>query len=304
MLNIIPNFWFNKNAEEAVNFYLSVFQDSKILSTVYYPKSENEGLADFQKDFAGKVLSIEFELSGTRFTAINADNTFTPNPSISMMVNFDPKYKEDARAELDSMWEKLSDCGKVLMPLDEYPFSKRYGWIEDKYGFSWQLILTDPEGDDRPFIIPSLLFVSASGMVAESATDFYLSVFKDSERGQLAHYEADMGNNKKGAVMFTDFRLGGNWFTAMDGSTKDHKFTFNEAISLLIPCKDQEEIDSYWNALTSNGGQESVCGWLKDTYGLSWQVAPENWEELLKKPGAFKKMMGMKKLVIADFQEN
>lgn len=153
MQKIIPNLWFDKNAQEAVDFYLSVFPESKVISTKNYPMTEEEGLADFQKEFAGKVLTIEFELNGLRFIAINAGS----------------------------------------------------------------------------------------------------------------------------------------------------EFKFTEAISLMISCKDQAEIDHYWNTLIADGGEESVCGWLKDKYGLSWQVVPENWEELLNKPGAFKKMMDMKKLIIADF---
>lgn len=152
MQKITANLWFKGNAEEAVNFYLSVFPESKIVFTEYYPQ---EGLADFQKDFAGKVLVIEFELFGQSFMAINA--------------------------------------------------------------------------------------------------------------GQ--------------------------------------EFTFNEAVSFNIACKDQAEIDYYWDKLITNGGQESVCGWCKDKYGLSWQVNPINMGELMKKPDAFAKMMQMKKIIIADFEK-
>lgn len=151
--NIIPNLWFEGNAKEAVEYYISIFKDGKIINTTYYPKTGEEGLADFQKEFAGKVLTAEFEILGMRFIAINAG----------------PHFK------------------------------------------------------------------------------------------------------------------------------------FNEAISLMIPCKDQAEIDYYWESLTANGGEESMCGWLKDKYGLSWQVCPDNWKELTKKPSAFKNMMKMKKLIIADF---
>jgi predicted 3-demethylubiquinone-9 3-methyltransferase (glyoxalase superfamily) len=153
MQKIIPNLWFDGNAKEAAEYYLSIFSDGKIINTTYYPLTEAEGLADFQKDLAGKVLTVEFEILGMRFTGINAG----------------PEFK------------------------------------------------------------------------------------------------------------------------------------FDEAVSFMIPCKDQAEIDYYWNTLTANGGEESVCGWLKDRYGLSWQVCPENWEALIKKPGAYKKMMGMKKLIIAEF---
>ena len=149
---ITPNLWFDGNAQDAVDFYISVFPDSKIISTSNYPNNKEEGLADFQLELAGKVLTIDFELSGNRFVAINADSTFK----------------------------------------------------------------------------------------------------------------------------------------------------FNESVSFSVPCKDQEEIDYYWEKL-SHVPESEQCGWCKDKYGLSWQVVPENVEELLKRPGAFAKMMEMKKLVIADF---
>lgn len=149
MQKIVPNLWFKGNAQEAVDFYLSVFPDSKMISTVHYPM---DGLADFQKDFAGKVLTIEFELRGERFVAINAG----------------------------------------------------------------------PE------------------------------------------------------------------------------FTFTEAVSFLIECADQAEIDYYWNALTTNGGEESQCGWLKDKYGLSWQVAPEGIDAVVQQPKLFARLLEMKKINIAE----
>jgi len=299
MQKIIPNLWFKGNTQEAVDFYLSVFPVSKIITTHYYPK---EGLADFQKAFAGKILTIEFEVWGQRFVGINAGPEFTPNPSCSFMVNFDPSRDKDAENHIEEMWNKLMDGGKVLMPFQAYDFSKKYGWIEDKYGFSWQLILTDPHGDPRPNIIPALLFVTENCTQAENAVSYYLSVFKDSKKGIVARYPSGMGGNKEGSIMFSDFVLQNSWFVAMDASNKDHKFKFNEAVSFAIPCKDQKEIDYYWDMLTKNGGQESVCGWLKDKYGLSWQVYPEGIDEWVKDPKAFAKMMTMKKIIIADFE--
>ncbi len=146
---ITPNLWFDGNAKEAAEFYVSVFPDSNIVSTTYYPE---EGLADFQKDMAGKELVVEFELSGNRFAGINAG----------------PEFK------------------------------------------------------------------------------------------------------------------------------------FSEAVSFSIACEDQKEIDYYWEKLSAVPEAEQ-CGWCKDKFGLSWQVVPKNVDELLKRPGAFEHMMGMKKLVIADF---
>lgn len=152
MQKIVPNLWFDGNAEEAVNFYTSVFTDGKIINTVYYPKSAEEGLADFQLELAGKVLTIDFEILGMRFVAINAG----------------PEFK------------------------------------------------------------------------------------------------------------------------------------FNESVSFAVPCKDQDEIDYYWSKLSSVPESEQ-CGWCKDRYGLSWQIVPENIDELMKKPNAFKTMMQQHKIVIAEY---
>ena len=151
---ITPNLWFDGNAKEAVDFYVSVFPDGKVISTSYYPNSAEEGLADFQRDLAGKVLTVEFELGDQRFVAINAG----------------PEFK------------------------------------------------------------------------------------------------------------------------------------FTEAVSFAVACKDQAEIDYFWEKLSSVPESEQ-CGWCKDKYGLSWQIIPENMDELMKKPGAFKKLMPMKKLIIKDFEE-
>lgn len=150
--NITPNLWFDGNAQEAVEFYVSVFPNSKINEIMHYPKTKEEGLADFQLELAGKPLVLEFELDGNPFTAINADSTFK----------------------------------------------------------------------------------------------------------------------------------------------------FSESVSFAVSCKDQQEIDYYWEKLSAVPEAEQ-CGWCKDKYGLSWQIVPHNANELLKRPGAYARMMEMKKLVIADF---
>lgn len=294
MQKIIPNFWFDHNAEEAVDFYLSVFEDSKINAVLHYPKTTDEGLADFQKDFAGKVLTIDFEISGFRFTAINADTTFKPNPSISFF------YTCNSEKDCDTLWEKLGDGGKSLMELGEYPFSTYYGWVQDKYGFSWQLMLNNPEGDKRPKIVPSLMFTQARDGKAADAMKFYTSVFKESEISKnLNYYPSDMPD-KKGKISYADFRLFDQWFAVMDGG-KDHEFSFSPAISLMVGCHDQEEIDYYWEKLSANPDFEQ-CGWLEDKFGVSWQIAPENIDKLIRLPGAYKRMMNMKKLDIAELR--
>lgn len=269
MQKIIPHLWFDKAAKEAAEFYASIFPDSKVtnISTLHDTPS-------------GDVDTVSFSVWGHQFMAISAGPLFAINPAVSFMVNFDPARDVDAAEKLEHTWNRLSEGGSVLMPLEKYDFSERYGWIQDKYGVSWQLMLTDPEGEERPTIIPSLLFVSDSGEVAEAATDFYLSVFEDSRRGVIARYPSGMEPNKEAAVMFTDFQLEGQWFAAMDGSKQMHNFAFNEAISFMVYCEDQKEIDRYWEKLSAVPEAEQ-CGWLKDKYGVSWQIVPREMDKMM-----------------------
>lgn len=268
MQKIVPHLWFDKEAKEASDFYVSIFENSKI-----------ENVTTIRDTPSGDCDIVSFNLAGYKFMAISAGPMFKLNPSISFMLNFDPSKDEKARENLDNVWEKLSQGGTALMPLDKYPFSERYGWIQDKYGVSWQLILTDPKGEDRPFIIPAFLFVNEKLGKAEEATDFYISIFKDSKRGELAHYGANQPPNKEGTVMFTDFTLHGQWFAAMDGAS-EHKFDFNEALSFIVKCDSQEEIDHYWEKLSAVPEAEQ-CGWCKDRYGVSWQIVPTIMDELM-----------------------
>ncbi|TAH33834.1 VOC family protein [Candidatus Saccharibacteria bacterium] len=296
---ITPNLWFDGNAREAAEFYVSVFPGSKIAGGSKYPESKEEGLADFQLDLAGKDLTVDFNLAGHDFVGINAGPEFKPTPALSFMVNFDPSHDDQAKEHLDEVWGKLLDGGEALMELGEYPFSKWYGWVKDRYGFTWQLMLTNPDGEERPCIIPNLMFANDNANKAEEAIDFYLSVFKDSKIGTVARYEQDQEPVKAGGIMFADFNLAGEWFAAMD-APGTHEFGFNEAVSLSVVCKDQAEIDDLWSKLSAVPESEQ-CGWCKDKYGVSWQIVPENMAELMNKPDAFAKMMQMHKIVIADF---
>lgn len=286
---ITPHLWFDKEAVEAAEFYTSVFPDSKI--------THKSVIRDTP---SGDCAIVGFTLMGFDFMSVSAEPKFKINPSISFMVNFDPSYDKDAKKNLDIVWEKLSEGGKVLMPIKKYPWSKRYGWVQDKYGVSWQLILTDPEGEDRPKIVPSLLFTKEGSGKAEEAVKFYLSIFKDSKLGNLIQYGPNQEPNKEGTLMFSDFKLGDVWLAAMDGGDV-HEFKFNEAISFMINCKDQEEIDYYWEKLSAVPESEQ-CGWVKDKYGISWQIIPENMGELMSKnpEKTTPAMLNMKKIIIAD----
>ena len=266
---IVPHLWFDREAKEAAKFYCSVFPDSKITSitTLYNTPSGNTDI-------------VLFEFWGYKFQAISAGPLFQFNPSISFMVNFDPSQDKEARQRIDEVWVNLMEGGKALMPLGEYPFSERYGWVQDRYGLSWQLIYTNPEGEERPLIIPSLLFVGDIYGKAEEASDFYLSVFKNTKRGTIARYPSEMEPDQESMVMFTDFKLEGQWFSAMD-SAREHGFNFNEAISFMVFCKDQEENDYYWDKLSAVPEAEQ-CGWLKDKYGLSWQIVPAVMDKMMQ----------------------
>lgn len=261
MNKIIPHLWFDTQAKEAAKFYTSLLPDSKITS-----------VATLYDTPSGDCDAVSFTLWGYSFMAISAGPVFKFNPSISFMINFDPSQDADARNRIDAVWEKLSQGGKILMPIDTYPFSERYGWVQDKYGVSWQLILTNPSGEERPLIVPSVMFAGDKYGKAEEASNFYLSIFKNSKRGAIARYPAGMEPDQEGKVMFTDFMLEGGWFAAMD-AVGTHDFVFNEAVSFVVPCDTQEEIDYYWEKLSAVPAAEQ-CGWLKDKYGLSWQVWP------------------------------
>ncbi len=307
MRKITPHLWFDKEAKEAAKFYTSIFANSRItnVTTIHEVPSPT-----------GDSDTVSFELRGQPFMAISAGPLFKFNPSVSFIVNFDSSREQDARESIDAVWNKLSQGGTVLMPLQEYPFSKRYGWLQDRYGLSWQLILTNPEGEERPAIVPSLMFVGDVCGKAEEAIEFYLSIFRNSpfnsdrdgsKMGAIVRYGAGQEPDKEGTVMFADLQLSGTWLAAMD-SARDHKFAFNEAISLLIPCETQEEIDYFWEKLSADSKAEQ-CGWLKDRYGLSWQVWPTAMGKMMAKgtpeqiARVTKAFLPMKKFEIAKLKE-
>lgn len=293
---IVPHLWFDKEAKDAAEFYCSVFPDSRVTN-----------MTALHDTPSGDCDVVSFELAGQGFMAISAGPLFTFNPSISFILNFDPSKDKRAREKLDALWGKLSQRGTVLMPLDRYPFSEHYGWVQDKYGLSWQLILTNPDGEERPFIIPSLMFTGAMCGKAEEASDFYLSIFRNAERGRIVRYPAGTEPDKEGTVMFTDFMLENQWFAAMD-SAWEHKFSFNEAISFMMNCGTQEEIDRYWKTLSAVPEAEQ-CGWLKDRYGLSWQIVPAMMNEMMrsKDPGKIfrvtRAFLKMKKFDISELEK-
>jgi predicted 3-demethylubiquinone-9 3-methyltransferase (glyoxalase superfamily) len=305
MQKITPCLWFDMNCEEAVNFYVSIFPNSKIDSIKRYP----EGMGGPMEGMGGKILTAIFTLDNLTFQALDGGPIFKINPSISFFVNFDPLHNPNAKADLDALWAKLSEGGNALMPLQEYPFSKHYGWIQDRFGVSWQLILTDPAGEERPRMIPSLLFTKDVAGKAEEALNFYISVFGgDSKMGLVAKYPAGMPHDTEDSTMFAEAKLAGQWFTAMDSADPAHTFSFNEAVSLSIETADQAETDDLFKKLSAHPESEQ-CGWVKDKFNVSWQIIPKRMGELLSDPDqaksnrALQAMLQMKKIDIAALEK-
>lgn len=258
---ITPHLWFDTEAKEAAEFYVSLFDNSKITHV-----SQVKGTPSGDTDI------VSFELDGQSFMAISAGPVFKFNPSISFFLRYHPSRFQDAKERISAAWEKLVEGGKVLMPLQEYPFSDWYGWVQDRFGVTWQLMLPKPEAEQQPFIMPSLMFTAEKAGHAEDAINFYGSVFKDGKPRTLARYPAGMEPNKEGTLMYSDFHVHNTWLAAMDAAG-EHDFTFNEAISLLVPCDTQEDVDYYWEKLSAVPAAEQ-CGWLKDKFGVSWQIWP------------------------------
>ncbi len=298
MPTITPHLWYDTEALEAAKLYTSLFPNSQITHT--------NTLNDTP---SGDAQLIFFTLRGLSFAAVSAGPYFQFNPSISFMVHYDSAVDADATKHIDEAWAALSDGGQVLMPLDAYPFSAHYGWVADRYGLSWQLMLYDTDADQRQPVVASMLFTGDVCGKAEEASDFYLSVFSykhESERGVLNRYGDDAPPNHEGLVAYTDFKLADRWFAAMDSSF-EHGFTFNEAVSLMVSCDTQEEIDYFWGKLSAVPEAEQ-CGWLKDKYGVSWQIAPSILGELMGGGDAeqanrvTQAFLKMKKFDIAELQ--
>lgn len=258
---ITPHLWFDREAVEAAEFYCSTFPKSKItnVSRIYDTPS-------------GDTDIVSFELSGQPFMAISAGPLFRFNPSVSFLVRC------ATREEVDRLWSRLSE-GIPLMPLDSYPFSERYGWTQDRYGLSWQ-IMHEGEEEMGQRIVPTLMFVGEVCGKAEEAIGLYTSLFANSKVGHVLRYGSDEEPDREGTIRHASFLLEGEEFAAMD-SALGHNFGFNEAISFLVSCGTQAEIDHYWHGLSAVPEAEQ-CGWLKDRYGLSWQIVPSAMDEMLR----------------------
>lgn len=262
---IFPCIWQNHTALDAANFYCSIFENSKI--TYNSP------------------VVVHCELDGFKLMLLNGGETFRPNPSISLFIT------SESDDEIRTLWSKLSTDGKIMMDIGNYPWSEHYGWCQDRYGLSWQIYKGNMSQVNQK-IVPSFLFTQDVFKRAEEAVRFYSELFPNSEIQGMMHYGAEHGEESNGAVMHSQFILNNSVFMAMDGPG-DNAFHFSEGISLVIECESQEEIDHYWDALIADGGEESMCGWCRDRFGVSWQVVPHKLDRILSVPDKAQKAMDL-----------
>lgn len=266
---IYPCFWFDGQAKAAAELYCSVFGNSRITSN--------------------SPLVVTFELNGKKIMGLNGGPMYKINPSISLFVYC------GSIVETERIWNRLIVDGDALMPLDNYPWSERYGWLRDKFGLTWQISVSDTE-DSSLKITPSLLFTGGQFGRAEEAINYYSSVFDNSSTGMLLHYPAEDPNH--GKILYSEFKLNDYDLIAMDGPGV-HEYSFDEGVSFVVGCHTQQEIDYYWAKLTE-GGHESMCGWLIDKFGVSWQIVPSTMSEMMAEPEkaarVIKAFMNMKKL--------
>jgi predicted 3-demethylubiquinone-9 3-methyltransferase (glyoxalase superfamily) len=288
MQKIPPHLWFDKDAKQAVELYTSIFKDSKVISSKTLDNTPS-----------GNVDILSFQLMGQEFKAISAGPLFKFTPAVSFLVAC--KTKE----EVDTLWKEISNGGAELMPLGAYPFSEKYAWIQDRYGLSWQLMFMG----DRQFrdnITPTLMFVGDQCGRGQEALDFYTSLFHDTSVDHVMRYEANQQPDKEGTIKHAGFTLEGESFALMD-SAHNHNFGFSEAISFMVNCNSQSEVDYYWSKLSANPKSEQ-CGWLKDKFGVSWQVIPTVLGQLLQgkdlegSKRAMAAMLQMKKMDIAALE--
>ncbi len=260
MQKIVPHLWFDKEAKEATAFYASLFENSKV-----------KNITTITGTPSGDCDVVTFNLAGQEFMAIGAGPYFKLNPAISFFVVFDNEK------EIEAVWNKLVDGGKVLMPYNTYPWAHKYGWLQDKYGLSWQLSWSEYHKLEQQ-ITPLLMFTKDVAGKTKEAIETYTGIFPNSKTEMVVPYAKDDGD-KEGFIKHSRFTLDGQNFMAMD-SSMPHDFTFNEALSFVVNCDTQEEIDYYWGKLSAVPEAEQ-CGWLKDKYGVSWQIVPSAMNEMM-----------------------
>jgi predicted 3-demethylubiquinone-9 3-methyltransferase (glyoxalase superfamily) len=286
MQDLHPCLWFDTCTEQAAELYASLFPSSRLGRKAFYGKAAAKESGQPE----GSLLTLEFDLADQHILGLNGGSMFRFTPALSFFVHC------QTEAEIDRLWQGLSAGGKELMALDRYPWATKFGWTADRFGVQWQLMLSDTP---RAMIAPAFLFVKELFGRGQEALDFWQGIFPNSRTDFVARDDAT------GTIQHAAFTLNGRPFVLMEGQGP-HDFTFNEAFSLVVPCDTQAEIDRVWAALT-DGGSESQCGWLKDRFGVSWQVAPSETGTWLSDPersdAVMAEVVTMKKLDLARMEK-
>jgi predicted 3-demethylubiquinone-9 3-methyltransferase (glyoxalase superfamily) len=263
MQKIVPCLWFDNQAEQAAHLYTSVFPQAGIDEVTRYG-SDMPGPE-------GEVMTVTFRLAGQEFMGLNGGPVFSFTPAISFFVEC------PTEADVDRLWQTLAEGGQVMMPLDSYPFSEKFGWLADRFGVSWQISLTRTPLKIHPYF----LFVGDQHGRAEEAMQLYTSLFDDAAIQHIERHSGDQGD-PEGTILHARFTLAGQGFIAMD-SAAAHQFTFTPAISFYVHCADQAEVDYFWENL-GRAGEFEQCGWLKDRFGISWQIVPDALLTMMRDP--------------------
>ncbi len=279
--NIFPCLWFDKIGNEAAHFYSETFGGKVTVDT---------------------PVVINFELFGQKMMILNAGPQFEKNASVSFMVFC------ETEAEAERYWKQLSEGGIVLMELGEYPWSKKYGWVRDRYGVTWQIYFGEKQGEQK--IIPTLMFIHENNGKAKEAMELYTKIFPNASIRSVLKYGDGLGNETHEIpenIQLAHFEIDHYSFFCMDNSY-DHPFDFNEAISIVVMTENQVETDHLWDSLIADGGRASMCGWLKDKFGVSWQIVPKKLIELMNDTDPIKgqrvmqAMSTMQKIIIKDLE--
>jgi predicted 3-demethylubiquinone-9 3-methyltransferase (glyoxalase superfamily) len=254
MQKITPFLWFEKDMAGVAAYYQSVFPGVVV-------KAGGE-LSDTP---SGSVQMATLEIFGFNIDLMTAGPYLPFNATVSFLISC------ESAEEVDDLASRLVG-GTTMMELGEYPFAERYTWITDRYGVSWQLMFSSKMAQTQK-VMPVLMFSINMCGRAEEAARFYTSVFHNATLHYLEKYAAGESGNEKAVVKHAGFTLENVNMAVMDNGTTPASFTFAQAVSFIISCENQAEIDYYWEKLT-DGGTEIQCGWLNDKFGFPWQVVP------------------------------
>ena len=246
----------DNQVEEMTELYTKVFENGKPLKTLYFLEDAHGKIGD--------ILTQSVQLANQEFILLNGGPEFKATPSISYMVTC------TSETQLQVLWQELSEGGKLLMNLAIYPGVGQFGWLEDRFGISWQFSLDQSSSSQK--ITPCFMFSGEQYGNASRAVAEWIEVFQSGEI--LEHY-----SNEDLTTKLAKFTLHQQEFMAMD-SAVDHDFTFSLANSFYVYCENQKEIDRLWTAITSKG-TEMPCGWMGDRFGVAWQTVTRDMDTML-----------------------